>query len=144
MGILSDIFISTDQQVQLLASDQSPIPTLPGIVAKSIDPVKLAKLWCLLTKQRFSLELIDDFLLVRELSTEGPWIFRLPADLANKLIGQQPEHILQLGQAWAVTTAEFQLDGWATSDVIKLLQDMFHLAKRAAQNKEQLYLCNSL
>ncbi len=100
MGVLTDLFIATEAEVQELDDQSIPIEHFPGLDMKGLDHVKLGMLHGILTGRDFELDTGVDFELVRQRSDDGPWIYRWPSSLTEGLAGLDNDSIDGVAGAW--------------------------------------------
>jgi len=143
MGVLTDLFIATDAEVERLARDAIPIEHFPGLDIKGVGPIKLAELDAILCDVDFD-QAMDRVELVRARSEKlGPWITRMPSELVAALAALDETEIVSCGERWAATE-EFVEDGWYADEVVAILGQMAELAGRAQAEGKAVYVWTSL
>ncbi len=144
MGLLSDFFIATPEEVRRLDLHRSPADRLPGFQAKGIDPVKLAILEsCVegapLEAHPESLEQM----MVRDAGEDGPWVMKIPAHVMKGLAGATPQQLRQWAQGLA-ETEEWGFDSGAAKEASRVLKAVAKLAREAEAKGRRLYVWHSL
>ncbi len=122
--------IAEEREAPSVATEAAPSRRWTGIDANGFDQVKLATLWALLAGQEFRDELVYEFTPLHEVSTDGPWIFRVPAPLVQALAEVDDRRASEIVPAWAATE-ELELDGWDAEAVAPLLEGLRSLARSA-------------
>ena len=139
MGVLTEIIIADHFESEQLADAINPTETWEGIDAKGIDPVKLGKLYAILSGCEFEATIpIFDQLAGGD---EGPWVLKTPPDRPDLLTAMtDPDPV---AQQWAATE-EFQLDGWPLDAVKETLSKLTRLAARSKELGKPLIMWMSL
>ena len=84
MGVLSDLVLASESDVERIGESRVPSQDFPGIDVKGIDTIKLGTLHSFLTGKDFD-SLLPEYDPVLSVSEEGPWVFRVPGELAAAL-----------------------------------------------------------
>jgi hypothetical protein len=143
MGVLTDLFIATDAEVERLAPDAIPLERFGGVDIKGVGTIKLAELDAILCGVDFD-QAMDRIELVRARSEKlGPWITRMPPELVAALAALDETEIVSYGERWAATE-EFVEDGWYPEDVVAVLGQMVELARHAVADGKAVYAWTSL
>src|SRR5262245_42105299 len=89
MGVLSDIVIADKSEAKAVGASRNPTAQWEGAAWKTIDPVKLGKLWSILKSEPLELERVmakvRQIQLLHEASDDGPWVYLLPDQLRDAL-----------------------------------------------------------
>ena len=139
MGVLTDLFIATDSQMQQLGDHDIPLHMYPVIDIKGVDHIKLATLQCLVMGRAYDISIIDEFDLVHERSEDGPWVYGLPEPLVDGLVALDIHEISQVAEAWAATD-EVRLDNWPRSAVEAVLRRIVELVKQAQVEGKEVFM----
>jgi hypothetical protein len=144
---LIDIVMADESDAAAIGSSNSPLETFPGIAAKHIDQVKLAKLSLILNGQVLNtpavLEVVRTFTMLHEDSDDGPWVYVIPDQLVAKLAGLDAEGRTEVAKAWA-SEDEFRRDGWEAITVKQFLDALSGLASEAQIARKRLLLWMTL
>ncbi len=130
LAVRTELVIAEEREAPSVATDAAPSRRWTGIDAKGFDQVKLATLWALLAGQEFRDELVYEFTPLHEVSTDGPWVFRVPAPLVQPWRSSTSRTRIAIVPAWAATE-ELELDGWDAEAVAPLLEGLRSLARGA-------------
>jgi len=142
MGILSDLVIANEEDVNAILSAPVPSQSFDGLDIKGIDTVKLAMLHGILTDRTLE-DLLPEYDPIAEASENGPWVFRLPKDLVEKLAQMSEQDRNLVSNKWA-EIEEFALDGWELANVQNTLEAICNTAVSAESTGRGLYLWISL
>ena len=107
MGVLSDLVVAHSSDAERIGRARAPAAEFGGIDIKGIDSVKFGMLHSILTGRSFK-QLLPEYNPVFAVSDEGPWVFRLPADLVTRLASLAGEDKQRVVSQWAATR-EFAL-----------------------------------
>ena len=150
MGILSDLFVATDAEIDDAVVEEGPAERFPAVEAKSVDDVKLTSLNGIATGRSFDLDdgifdrLYEEVPLLRDGGEEGPWVFRVPAPLVSALASADDGRLGEINEAWA-RTEEWQAEGVvAPDDTQWLVDDLARLARDAEAAGKNVYVWVSL
>jgi hypothetical protein len=138
MGVLSDLVVANEADAESVARAQVPSQKFGGIDIKGIDSVKFATLHSILTGRRFE-ELIPSYEPAFIVSDDGPWVFRLPGELVDRLATLTDSERQSVADRWAATE-EFELDGWEAPMVAETLEEICVQAANAAASQRALFL----
>ncbi|HEX6818452.1 MAG TPA: hypothetical protein VF120_08760 [Ktedonobacterales bacterium] len=155
MGILTDVFVATEEE--MAAADFTlgvPTDLLPVIEAKGVDTVPLGVLNALVSAQHlgdteadvqaFVAGLERDFPCVRDLGEH--WVHHLLDSLTMRLAQFAPTEIERVGAQWA-RTEELGGPNAATSyvaGIVDYLGRLCRLCAQAAQDDKNVYMWISL
>jgi len=144
---LIDIVMAEENDASAIGSSTSPLETFPGIAAKHIDQVKLARLALILNGQVLNtpavLDVVRTFTMLHEASDDGPWVYGIPDQLVAKLAGLDAERRTEVAKAWA-SEHEFKRDGWEGITVKQFVDALSGLASEAQINRRRLLLWMAL
>jgi hypothetical protein len=144
---LIDILIADESDAATIASSHAPLESFPGIPAKDIDHAKLAKLALILNGLAITTpavrETVRSFRQLHESSEDGPWVYKVPDELAGKLAGLSSERRAEVTQAWA-REEEFARDAWDGTQVAEFVDSISDLATEARARAKQLLLWMAL
>jgi hypothetical protein len=147
MGVLTDYLIATEAEAQA-GAESIPLDSEDRIDLKGIQHVPLSHLHCILTGREWSSGIIDEYQLVHEASEDGPWVYRLPADLVARLAGLKENHFDVFAKAWWATEHFQPLgemnEGYEIAEVKEYLIALTKLARRAQERGKMLYMWMSL
>jgi len=142
--VLTDYFIASPADLQTLRIQTSPADRFPTVRAKSADTVKLAAL------QRVLATAVSDPVLatlkcrvVGEPTSEGPWLFAVPAGVTDVLARLSESEVAQIAAQWA-ETREWRLDRGSPELVANILTELHFLAQNARSNGREVFLWMSL
>lgn len=138
MGVLSDLVVAPGGDAERIGRALSPAAKFDGIDIKGIDSVKFGMLHSILTGRSFE-DLLPEYDPVVTVSEEGPWVFRLPADLVARLATLSDEEQRVAVRKWAATE-EFALDRWPATEVASAFDRIASLARKAEAAGHSLFL----
>jgi hypothetical protein len=144
---LIDILMADESDAPAIGNSISPLETFPGIAAKQVDQVKLAKLSLILDglvpDTPAVIDLVKTFTMLHESSDEGPWVYMIPDRLVAKLAGLDAERRTEVAKAWA-SKADFMGAGWEGTAVKEFVDELSGLAGKAQTNGKRLLLWMAL
>jgi hypothetical protein len=142
MGVLSDYLLASESEAEA-GADSIPLDSPDRIPLKGIQHVEISRLQCQLTGREWTPEVIDEYPIVFQGSEEGPWVFRLPAELVDRLARLAKDEIDAAATTWW-SIDEFQphggLQGADLADIRTCLVRLAELAKRGRETGKDLYL----
>lgn len=142
--MLTDFFTATPAEVQALDIAQSPAATVRCLRAKRTDPVKIVRLQCCIDGASFAERMpLLDTMPVRQAGKEGPWIFRLPEVLEDRLAIASPDELDRFGKSWAATE-EWTRDGGTPQVIVPFLAAIAQFAVEARAQQRSVYIWMSL
>ena len=142
MGVLSDLVVAPPGDAERIGRARAPAAEFGGLDIKGIDSVKVGMLHSILTGRPFK-QLLPEYNPVFAGSDEGPWVFRLPADLVTRLASLAGEDKQLVVRQWAATR-EFALDRWPAGAVARAFDGIAALAQQAEDAGHSLFLWISL
>lgn len=141
---LSDLIIADrSEAVAINQADGGPLQKWECLESKGIDPVKLGKLWAILSRSEFDPGFMGDDCLLHQDSDDGPWLMLVPSQLIAALAALDSERIESVAGEWA-KTEEFQLPGWSEDVVIDYFRDLVVFVQKAQAQGKDLLLWMSL
>ena len=154
MGVLSDVFVASADEVTLAEGGPTVDRRLPAVDVKGLEQVKLGALGQLLLERKLDTEdpgsygstydaLVDEMSEpVHEFSDEE-WVYPIPNRLAAALADIPDERFAHLVETWGATE-EFALDGFEENDVRDYVIELRRMARLARASGKRLYLWMSL
>lgn len=147
MGVITDFVIAEPREATDILEVAAPVQRWRGLEAKTIDTIKLSTLAFILSGKPLDIDAVVAYSMsIKVLATEseeGPWVFLVPEELVLKLASTSKSDLAEAGKLWH-QTEEFQLDGWAETDVAKVLTDLHKLASESRSSQKSLLLFISL
>ena len=137
MGVLCDLVVGDVGDAERIGRSRAPAAEFGGLDIKGIDVVKLCQLHALLSSRALK-ELLADYDPVVVVSDEGPWVFRVPEDLVERVARLGEEERQSVAARWA-ETAELVMDRWKSEDVARVLDGIAGLAREAEQAGKTLF-----
>jgi hypothetical protein len=138
LGLLTDVFAATESEVRGLAPDDYLPDQFPSVKSKALDPVKFGVLQNILLGTEVQTA-VKQHELMYEVSEDGPWVFRIPAELSGVLATMNGQHLDDAAKKWS-RTQEFQLDHWDYVDVADVLRKIAQLARQARSDGQSLFV----
>jgi hypothetical protein len=138
MGVLSDLVVAPEADAAVVAGSMNPAAQFGGIDIKGISSVNFGVLHSILIGRPFK-ELLPQYKPLISLSSEGPWVFRIPQDLVVQLAGMSDHERHRVGDLWA-RTDEFLGAGWTQPEVAEAFESICALARNAVESKNALFL----
>lgn len=142
MGILSDFFMATPDQLNQLDISRGPATTLPTVQARRIDHVKLAHLQGMMEQSTNFVELVGALDSSTKGDEDGPWVLPVPQSIVSALAVANDDRLAQFATAWA-DTDEWIADGGTSQDLYRLLAQLSHLV-RQTESESSLFVWISL
>jgi hypothetical protein len=137
MGLLVNIVVADEEEIEAVGLSQHPVDEWSGIEAREIDTAKLAMLHCLLTGDNFE-DALSAYEPVFVGDEEGAVVLRLPNEVADKLASFEEEALEQVGEELAATE-EFEMNNWPLEEVQSLVVQLGDLAQ-LAESQGQIML----
>ncbi|HEX3049643.1 MAG TPA: hypothetical protein VHP83_03230 [Aggregatilineaceae bacterium] len=137
MGVLTDLLVATEADLEAIGEMDYPLGQFPGLDAKGLDWVSFATLQELVTGEPYDdvLKLYDPVLIV---SDDGPWISKIPANLVERLASLTETERRTIGSRWAQTE---ELKRWWAEEVVQdVLKDICDLAVRVISQPDHVLL----
>ena len=142
MGVLCELFSATESDVNELQPEDIPSRRFGGVEAKGLNPVPFAALHHILTGIDIQ-ESVRLHSLVAEITEDGPWIYRLPRELASTLAELSQRGIDSVAAEWTKTD-ELQLAGWSYDDVNSVRSRMVALCQHPDIEGMTIFLWSSI
>jgi len=143
MGLLSDFFVATSDEIGDLDIEQSPVIKFPTVQAARVDVVKLTMLRCIIEGTKFDDYLSTlDSLLVRG-TDEGPWIIKVPDSVYDRLSNADLPGVRDLADQWS-KTEEWRLDGGTAENLEPFISELSKLATTGKNQNRELFVWVSL
>ena len=124
------IFIGSDELVEELEPEESLADTFPCLQTGQFDRATRAQLYSLVTHA-----FLDDAwqfeVLFRSLTEDGPYIYRLDAELVDRLTELDEDDIGKFAELWLECEELESLDP-EISDLYDFMYQMVHLCRTAA------------
>jgi hypothetical protein len=139
MGVLTDLVVADESEADAVAASGDPLQRWPGIDAKGIDQVTLGKLLAIITDEPYRNSLAGEFMLIAELSDDGPWVFRAPPRLVSSLSEIADEALDRISAEWSAVE-EFALSGYGRASVAEVASSLRDLSKRAISDGKHLLM----
>lgn len=143
MSLLTDIIIADRSEAAAINAaggrHHKKWKTLDG---KDVDQVKLGTLAQILAGKTLRAKNVAAFVADKELHGapgEGPWVYLVPADFVQSLAALSERDKETVAARWAATE-EFQLDGWAASDVADYLHELVAYARQSQKLGKDLLM----
>ncbi len=137
MGLLVNIVVADEEEIEAVGLSQHPVDEWSGVEAREIDTAKLAMLHCLLTGDNFE-DALSAYEPVFVGDEEGAVVLRLPNEVADKLASFEEEALEQVGEELAATE-EFEMNNWPLEEVQSLVVQLGDLAQ-LAESQGQIML----
>ena len=134
MGILSDFFLATPDQLSQLDISRGPVTTLPTVQARRIDLVKLATLQEVIEQSASFGELVGALDSSMEGDEDGPWVVPVSQSIVSALATANDDELAQFATAWAETD-EWIADGGTAPDLQLLLTQLSRLARQTTTER---------
>ncbi len=145
MGILSDFFVASPEQIATDQFESGPAGSYPTVESKGITEIELEELLQILRTGNVGnpLPLRDDFPLVLTCPSEEAWVFGCPSDLRDALAGATENNLADYASRWAATE-QSGFHRFDETSLLSLLADLADLSRQAQTRNESLYLWISL
>ena len=142
--MLTDYFIASPAELQTLRIQTTPADRFPAVRAKSADTVKLAALQRILaTAGSDPVLAVLKCRVVGEPTSQGPWLFAVPAVLTDVLARLTESEVAQVAGQWA-DTQEWRLDRGSRELIASVLGELHALAQNARSTDREMFLWMSL
>jgi hypothetical protein len=135
MGILTDFFIASDEELQALPDDALPVQELRGIMAKNVESVNFALLETIIRDTDFD-DALDAQILISEKSEDGPWIYLVAQGFTMSLAAIDDSKLKPIGDEWG---KELVMHNWTFNDVRTFLVELRSLAREAVTSGRNMY-----
>lgn len=135
--MLTDLLIADESEAKVISESGYPLEQWKGIDAKGQSQITLGTLLCLLTQESYRNEVIDEFVLLAEVSIDGPWVFKLPDRLVWGLSQVDNENLPAIARQWSQTD-EMLTAGFDRAK--ELLAEIAQLSNEATSQQKKLLL----
>jgi hypothetical protein len=143
MGVLTNIVVAEDDEIEAIGESLSPIDEWTGIELRNVDTAKIATLHSLLTG-----DLFDDALSLCEpvyvSASEGALVLRLADELMERLaaLGADgaDDDALDAVAAELAATEEFESAGWEDDAIAAMLAELTELARLADAHGQAMFV----
>ena len=140
MGMEADFFVGGEVAAQEYSGRWAGPPE-DYWQTKGISALELSKLWAIVAGKSWDMSLYNSFPVIKETDDAEQAVFSLPDELVAILSGMDGQTIEQTAVRWAKT------EELARSGVVIIraaLERIVHLAKRAQEHGQHVYLWNSV
>jgi hypothetical protein len=120
-------------------AEMAALQKLPHAQFKGVDPVKLGTLQAILCGGDQLLGLEDRPALLANPKDADEWLLRLTDALVHGLAGLTKPQLKAAAKRWS-ETEELQADGWSARDAASVIEALSELAKRATDEKKNVYV----
>ena len=148
MGVLSELVAASKSEAQAILEADGASETWPGISCKSLDQIKFASLWVVLSGETVRAESLVQRLnqieVIAGAGEKGPWVLAIPEQLRDHLAdlaSEEDEAVRKVATTWAATA---EMKGFPIDEIASLLQETADLADLAKQDEKELLLRVSL
>jgi hypothetical protein len=135
MGILTDFFIASDEELQALPDDALPAQELQGIMAKSVESVNFALFEAIIRDTDFD-DALDAQILISEKSDDGPWIYLVTQEFTMNLAEIDDSKLKSIGDEWR---KELAMHNWSSNEMRTFLVELRSLAREAVASGRNMY-----
>jgi hypothetical protein len=143
MGVLTDLIIGTHDELAEIPAEEVPSRVLPGLDIKGTGLIELVSLYMILTGVEFDSAFGEFPPVSGEGSEEGPWVFRFPNALVQRLATLSPPELSTVAVKWA-ETEEIQLGGWTVQKLELRLKEISGFAASATKQDKPVHIWTSL
>jgi hypothetical protein len=137
MGLLTEYFVASAQRAGELVKSGPHGQEVPAVLAKNVDPVKLASLYGLAGGPSVEVSALLEEVAVDD--PNGPWLVAIRDEVAAAISGLADGKLPIVGRAWAETD-EWRLDGAEDDSLVPLVRDIRDLARQVELPARRLYL----
>lgn len=138
MGVLTDIFIATDEEATEYQSSTKDLAVFKPLQLKGLSDIEFGILWALLENQEWNVERH----LLEEISFDDDCsLFQFQTELLTLL--SNISDFDPIAKQWAATE-ELKESHWRYEATLQLLNDLNRLAKQTLGSDKGLYLWVSL
>lgn len=141
VGVLTEFFVADADQAAALAVPGPLDSDVPTLLAKSIDPVKVATLYQIAAGLTEEVDETDDPVDTKR--PEGPWLVVIRDEVTSAFAAVSDDLLPSVSQQWAATE-EWTLDGGTANDLLPVVRGLRDLARQAQPPDRRLYLWMSL
>ena len=120
-------------------AEMAAVQKLPHAQFRRVDPVKLGTLQAILRGGDQLLGVEDRPALLANPKEADEWLLRLTDALVHGLASLSKPEFRAAAKQWA-ETEELQADGWSARDAASVIEALSGLAKRASNEKKNVYV----
>lgn len=137
--MLGEFFVAREAEIddELL---EAPYVRLETVEARGLTPVSLAKLGEILELGTYD-DLVDGFAATGPAHNDEVGVFRMPTGFRDALA--ELDHVDAAALGWAATE-ELRMDEWQFGDAERVLREITALARRAREERRDLWYWWSL
>ena len=142
MGVLTDIVLAGTNEAKKVEASDGPSREFPGIDAKGIDQVRMGTLYAILTSTEYDPGfMLDEESVIEPDDEDGPWVQIVPQEMVLLLSELPDAGIPAVADQWS-KTEEFQPEysSWSQEDILKFLEQIRSLSKKALTDNKTMYM----
>ncbi|MDP2316580.1 MAG: hypothetical protein Q8P41_27045 [Pseudomonadota bacterium] len=142
MGILTDFFVATREEVENFDFTEMPRERFPTLQTKGLDPVKMATLHTILVGA--DLDDVESVVAripepIHEEEDGELVVFALPEAIVHGLADLDDNEASRLAERW-VATEEFKMEGWTRADIDPVLSELRTFMEEAVRSEKDVFL----
>ncbi len=137
-GVLSDLVVAPADQAEAIAKATAPSTVFEGVDIKGVNSTMFANLHSLVTGESFE-RVLPRYEPVVQVGPEGPWVFRIPADVVSRLARLPEAKTIAISKRWA-KAEEFARERRPEREALDVLRKISKLARRADESHQALFL----
>lgn len=146
---LADLLFATEEIARAGAeavpvSGRNTPSSSERIDIKNFDLIPLSMLWSLLSGRDWDSGMLNAFETVFQESSDGPWLYRLPDDLVERILQLSDQRIVETAREWAATEELEDLERRRPGITQAVLSQIVNLCRAAKQAKKGVFLWISL
>jgi hypothetical protein len=142
MGVLTDIVLAGTNEAKKVEASDGPSREFPGIDAKGIDQVRMGTLYAILTSTEYDPGfMLDEESVIEPDDEDGPWVHIVPQEMVLLLSELTDADIPAVADQWS-KTEEFEPEygAWSQEDILKFLEQIRGLSKKALTDNKTMYM----
>jgi|GEM_PF-1310712 len=142
MGVLTDIVLAGTNEAKKVEASDGPSREFAGIDAKGIDQVRMGTLYAILTSSEYDPGfMLDEESVIEPDDEDGPWVHIVPQKMVLLLSKLTDAGIPAVADEWG-KTEEFQPEysSWSQEDILKFLEQIRSLSKKALTDNKTMYM----
>jgi len=143
VGLLTDFFIASPQEVGMIDLRNGPCKRFPTAQYKNADPSTLEALDTLVIGSQGEGAVDRTCELIRQEEESGPWLLRIRSRIVQALAALEARRLRHLAIQWG-QCEEWSMTPEEAQDMVPMLMDLVALAIKARETGRAMYLWKSL
>ena len=134
MAVLTELVLANPQEAEAVGKASVPIRQWEGLDAKGHNEITLGTLLAILRGEQITDDTFLDCPCLYEGSQEGPWVYALPQELADAILGLEEARLGDVVNQWCDTEELEELPPDQARDFLRALKALFVAAQERGKS----------